>query len=361
MKEKIKVYLNKIAAHERVEFYSFLRTLLDSGMRLQTACGIVASTMEDQAAGILFGRKLLKIAGTYRFVEDQLRVGHSLHQALSGRVPENEVMMLMAGAKGKLKDGLAAAERSAKSSSEMKSTFLKGLLYPGGMSIAVVVAMNWIGNNLLQTLIALKALEKWTPAQQKFYWATQNVGTWVPLTIISLVLIGVLVAVINKRVVGDARERIHGIPPLNVIRQITAATLLTTLSSLVLAGETMRGALNRMSESSSSSYMIHYVEMALRNIRIGLAATGPGKALASKLFTPWIIVKLELYSRGNAEHFAVKMAEIADDAQQNAIKSISGISKLVGTAMLAVAAVVIGFTVITMYSITGSMQAGAGM
>lgn len=361
MKENLKVFWNKIPAHERVEFYGFLRTLLNSGMKLQTACGIVAATMEDQAANYTFNGTINRIAKTYRFVESQLREGRKLHEALADRVPERELMMLMVGTKGSLEDGLAAAERSAKSSSIMKSAFLKGLLYPGGMTVVVVVAMNWIGNNLFPTLVAIKSLEEWTPGEQKFYWATQNVATWMPLALVFLVLVGMLFSTINKRLIGDARERIHGIPPLNVIRQVTAATMLTTLSSLILSGETMRGALNRMSESSSSPYMIHYVEMALRNIRIGLAAKGPGKALASKLFTPWIIVKLELYSRGEAEQFAMKMGEIADDAQQNAINTINGFSKVLGTTMLAIAAIIIGFTVLTMYSIVGSLQSGSGM
>lgn len=362
MKAKIKGYFDNIPAKERVDFYGFIKTLLDSGMSLQDACGMVASTLEHQAANRIMGKgNLLRSAKLYRFTEQQLRSGDPLHTALAGRVPESEAMMIMAGSKGSLSDGLAAAERTAKNSAKMKETFFKGLMYPGGMAIAVVVAMNWIGNNLLNTLIALKPLEEWSNSEQNFYWATQNISTWLPITIMTLVAIGFGFATIHRLVVGSKREKIHGIPPLNVIRQTTAVTFLTTLSSLILAGETMRGALQSMESASRSPYTMHYIRLALQNIRIGLAAKGPGKAIASNLFTPWIVVKLELYSRGNADQFSHKMTEIADDAQENAIKTINGFSKLIGTTMLAVAAAIIGFTVITMYSITGSMQAGAGM
>lgn len=362
MIDNIKIFLDKVPAADRVEFYSFLSTLLDSGINLQSACGLVAETLEDQAADKLFGKgQILKSAKLYRYVEDHLRSGQALHTALASRVPDSEVMMLMAGDQGSLKDGLEAAGRSAKSSAEMIGTFLKGLMYPVGMFLLLVVAMNWIGNNLLPTLTALVELEKWTPNEQKLYWATQNIGIWLPIVLTIFAAAVGLVAVVNRLVIGDAREKIHAIPPLNVIRQVTSATMLTTLSSLILAGETMRGALDRMSESSNSNYLIHYIEQSLNNIRAGLAARGPGKAIASKLFTPWIIVKLELYSRGNADAFAEKMGEIAQDARADAMKTITGFSKLLGTAMLLLVAGVIGFTVITMYSITGSMQSGAGM
>lgn len=359
MLDAIKGFFDKIPAAERVEFYGFISTLLDSGLNLQTACGSVAETLEAQAADRLFGKgPLLKSAKLYRFVEGQLRAGRGLHTALSGRVPDSEVMMLMAGDQGSLIDGLNAAAKSAAATAEMRATFIKGLMYPIGMFFLLVIAMNWIGNNLLPTLTALVDLEKWTPNQQKLYWATQNIGIWLPIVLTTLTAIGILVAIINKTVVGDVREKIHGIPPLNVIRQVTSATLLTTLSSLILAGETMRGALDRMSASTRSAYLSYYIDLALNNIRAGLAARGPGKALASRLFTPWIVVKLELYSRGDTGAFASKMAEIAADARAEAMKTITSFSKLLGTMMLLIVATVIGFTVITMYSITGSMQSG---
>lgn len=362
MIDKIRAFFNTIPASDRVEFYGFLSTLLDSGMSLQNACGLVAETLEDQAADKLFGKgQILKTAKLYRYVEERLRGGQAIHTALAGRVPDSEVMMLMAGDQGNLQDGLKAAAASSASSSEMRNTFVKGLLYPVGMFALLIVAMNWIGNNLLPTLTALVDIEKWTPNQQNLYWATQNIGTWLPIVLTIITGIILFVSAVNRFVVGDVREKIHGIPPLNVIRQVTAATFLTTLSSLILSGETMRGALERMAKSSSSAYLVFYIESALNNIRAGLAAKGPGRAIASKLFTAWIVVKLELYSRGDAGAFAEKMADIAKDARVDAMKTITGFSKLLGTIMLFLVGGVIGFTVITMYSITGSMQSGAGM
>ncbi|KXS55094.1 MAG: type II secretion system protein [Marinobacter sp. T13-3] len=358
----IKQYFSTIPARDRVEVYGFLATLLDSGMNLQNACGLVAGTLENEAADRLLGKgQLKKSAKLYRYVEEQLRLGQPLHSALSGRVPDTEAMMLMAGDQGSLKDGLEAAARSAGSASDMRNTFIKGLLYPVGMFLLLLVSMNWIGNNLLPTLTSLIDLEDWTPNQQALYWATRNIATWLPIVVFVLSVISGLIMLINRFVIGKPREFIHGIPPLNVIRQVTAATLLTTLSSLIMAGETMRGALERMATATTSRYLEHYIELAMNNIRLGRASKGPGRAIASKLFTPWIVVKLELYSRGDAGEFAQKMADIAADARQNAIKTIMGFSKLLGTLMLLIVAGVIGFTVITMYSITASLQAGAGM
>lgn len=355
----IKEFFAKIPAKDRVEFYGFLSTLLDSGMNLQASCGLVAQTLEEQAAQRLFGKgEIIKTSKLYRYTEAKLRLGQPLHTALSGRVPDTEIMMLMAGDQGSLKDGLDAAAQTAESASEMKSTFIKGLMYPVGMFLLLITAMHWIGGNLLPTLTALVSLEKWTPTQQSLYWATQNIPTWLPVVLGGIGVIIAIVVMVNRLVVGPLREKIHGIPPLNVIRQVTSSSLLTTLSSLVLAGETMRGALERMNIATSSRYMEYYIEKSMNNIRLGLAAQGPGKAISSNLFTAWVVVKLELYSRGDADAFAHKMAEIAKDAREDAVKTIMGFSKILGTGMLLVVAGVIGFTVITMYSITGSLQAG---
>lgn len=357
--EAIKTFFSKIGANERVEFYGFTLTLVKSGQNLQTSMSNIADILERQAGEIMFGKgRLLATAKLYRYVEERLRQGMALHEALDGRVPDSELMMLMAGSRGNLADGLEAAMLDAKASSEMKAAFAKGLMYPLGLAALVVVAMNWIGGNLLPTLIKLKPLNEWTESQQTLYWATNNVGTWLPMVLLAVIALIALIILVNKTVVGGTREKIHSIPPLNVIRKITAATYLTTLSSLVTAGETLKTALERMSASSSSDYLVHYVEQSLNNFRAGLASQGPGKALGSKLFSPWVMVKLEIYSKGGEAEFADKMLAIANDARGEAMETIGKFSKLISTGMLIVAAGVIGFTVLTMYGITGSLQGG---
>lgn len=359
MFQALKAVFRKLAAAERVEFYAFLLTLLENGEDVQRAIGSVGDILETQAAKLkLGGGQLKKSAQLYKDVEQELRRGRKLHEALIGRIPDSEVLMLMAGDTGNLKDALLAASAEAKAAAEMKAAFIKGLLYPGMLAFLVVVAMNWIGSNLLPTLTKLKPLEEWSPAEQNLYWATNNVGVWLPLVIITLIGVSALIAFINASVVGGPREKIHSVPPLNVIRKLTAASYLTTLSSLVKAGEPVHIALERMATSSRSAYMVYYIDQSLRNIRAGLASRGVGKALASNLFSPWVMVKLEIYSRGGTTGFANKMADLASDARGEAMSAIGGFSKLIAIIMLLVVAGVIGFTVITMYGITASLQGG---
>ncbi len=93
-------------------------------------------------------------------------------------------------------------------------------------------------------------------------------------------------------------------------------------------------------------------------MRTGEAAKGgPGRAMGVPLFTPpWIMVKLEIYGQGSIKEFAKKMEEIAEDARNEAMRSINGLSKLLNLLMLLTVGVVIGATVVTMYSITGSLK-----
>ena len=355
----IRAIFKKLPAKERVDFYEFLLTLLENGEDVQRSIGSVGETLQKQADSMHLGKgDLVNTARLYKEVEGQLRQGRKLHEALIGRIPDSEVLMLMAGDTGSLSDALEAAAAEAKGTAEMQSAFTKGLLYPGGLALLIVVAMHWIGNNLLPTLTRLKPLEEWAPSEQNLYWATNNVGLWLPLAILVLVGLGALVSFVNATVVGSPRERIHVIPPFNVIRKLTAASYLTTLSSLIKAGEPVHKALERMAASSRSAYLVYYIDQALRNIRAGLASRGVGKALASNLFSPWVMVKLEIYSRGDTKGFAGKMADIADDARQEAMGAITKFSKLISTIMLVLVAGVIGFTVLTMYGITSSLQGG---
>jgi len=163
------------------------------------------------------------------------------------------------------------------------------------------------------------------------------------------------VNVVNYYVLGDAREKIHGIPPLNIIRKVTAATLLTTLASLLRSGATLRVGLERVQLASKSPYLISYVEQALTNIRLGLSAKGPGRALGSRLFSPDVMVKLEVFGEGKSAQFAGKLEDIAAQARQEAMNTISRVAKITSILLMFTAAGVIGFTVLMMFSLIGSM------
>jgi type II secretory pathway component PulF len=352
----IQDWLDKIGAADRIEFYDFIVTLLDSGKSLLDTMGQVASTIEKQADQIIVGKgALLKQAKLYRFVEQGLREGKALHIILAGRVPDSELMMIMAGGKGDLKQGLRSAKTDAIGKAAMRKSVISGLTYPIILAFAVVGSISWVGTNLMPTLVMLQPVERWTPAEQNLYWLSGNVGLWFPIVLAVIISYVVIMVLINKTIVGDLREKIHSIPPLNIVRRITAASMLTTLASLLRSGETLKVSLQRVQQSSGSAYMRSYVEKALTNIRIGLAAKGPGKAIGSKLFSPPVMVKLEIYGEGEIGQFATKLNDIADTAREEAMGTINRAAKITSFVLMSSAAGVIGFTVLMMFSITGSM------
>lgn len=350
---------SKISASRRMDLYGFLMTLIESGFDIQGATGEVAKTLEKQADQAIMGKgELLKTAKIYRHIEQEQRQGRPLHLSLAGRVPDAEVMMLMAGAEGDIVNGLQAAKESAIASAEMRKKIIKSLLYPVGILMVVVFAMHWMGNNLLPVMAKLKPVAEWAPSEQMLYWATTHVSTWLPVMVFALATIVLAVHTTNRLVVGPVRESIHGLPPLNVVRKITAATMLSTLSSLVRAGLPVLGALLAMRDSTGSTYMRYYLDYAVNNMRSGMARQGPGKAIGSKLFSPWVMVKLDIYSRASGDQFAHTMTEIAGDATKEAISTIESLSKWINIALMMAAAIVVGFTIITMYGITSDMQSG---
>lgn len=350
-----------IPAAKREEFYGFLTTLIKSETRLQDATGKVADVLEAQAKETYLSRvSLNSTAKLYRYVERELRKGNALSVSLRGIVPDDEIMMLVAGERGNLVDGLEAATIEANAKSEMANAFKKGLAYPAGLLVFLLVALNWIGSNLLPTLAQLLPVNRWSESQQNLYWLTTNVGAWVPIIVGFLALLGFAVIMLNKTLVGAPREAVQSLPPFNTIRKITGANYLTTLSSLMTAGETLKDALHRMQANTESRYLGYYIDEALRKERTGAAAGGPGAIVGSKLFTPWIMVKLRIYGEGSVKDFAHKMLDIATDARQEAVGSILGSAKLVNILVLVLLGAVIGYTAVTMYSIIGTLQSGGG-
>ena len=350
-----------IPAAKREEFYGFLITLVRSGGRLQDSSEKVAGILEKQAQQVLIGRSELKgSAKLYRHVEREMKKGNPLSVSLRGMVPDGEIMMLVAGERGSLTDGLEAASIEAKAKSEMKTAFIKGLAYPMGLLAFLFVALNWIGSNLLPTLAVLVPVEEWADSQQKLYWLTTNVPFWAPIFVgmFAVIILGFMG--INKTLLGAPREAIQVIPPFNIIRKMTGANYLTTLSSLMTAGETLKDALRRMQANTSSKYLQHYLTEALDKERTGGGAGGPGAIIGSRLFTPWIMVKLRIYGEGSVKDFSNKMLDIATDAREDAIDSILGGAKLINLLVLLLLGSVIGYTAITMYAIVGSLQGGSG-
>ncbi|ARM86294.1 type II secretion system F family protein [Marinobacter salarius] len=357
MIEQFKLLFQKLPVNKRIDLYGFLSTLVQSGKDLQDAAGQVAQSLESQADEIVLGKGgLLKSAKLYRYLESEQRYGNPLHVSLMDRVPDAEIMMLLAGEEGSRIEGLNSAQISARRSAEMKKKLTAALTYPTIVLCVVVFAMHWLGGNLIPTMEELKPVSQWSRGEQLLHYLTTNVPIWFPLFLIGLGTFIGIVMLVNAKVVGPAREKITWLPPFNVIRKVTAATYLGTLASLVKAGSNWSSALNAMKQNTTSPYLGYYLDEASIKMRSGVAKDGPGRAISSNLFSPWVKVKLDIYSRDTVESFTESMKEISDDAQQEALTGLGRFASFLNLIFLATGAVVVGYTILTMLGITQSLQ-----
>ena len=349
----------KLSTNERLDFYSFIGTLVSKGKKLQDACTQIADTLDRQVKQKRFGGgDLKKSAAFYRDVAYQLRQGRRLSDILDKRVPVGEVLMVLAGERGDINKGLEAAEIEAKAARQVKDKLVSAVLYPSFLFLIVLGALKFVGTSLLPVVAQITDVSEWTDAQQSFYWISQNIIIWLPMFAVSIAGIGFAIAFVNRKVVGQPREAIQWLPPFNVIRHLTAANYLTTLSSLILAGESLKGALGKIRTNSTSNYLNYYVSSALARTRTGAVTRGPGAVIGDKLFTPWVMVKLEVFGDGDLESFTDRMAAISDEARENALNSVGGLTKLLNISMLIMAGFTVGFAVVTMYSIIGEVSSG---
>src|SRR5690554_2451824 len=245
----------RISAMRRVGFYDFVISLVEGGQNIQTACAEVRKVFMEQAGdNVMQKLAFKKDIELYGMVSQGLRNGHPLYRVLEGKIPQGEGMMLLAGERGDLVKGLKAARKEALDAKEIRETLIKAIAYPIIIFIGIIALMWWLGNTLLPGFADMVPVEQWAPAQQDMFWYTTNIHVWVPIALIIIgAIIGVITAV-NRLVVGTPREALHPIPPFNVIRKLTSASLLSTLANLVMAGEPIKESLERIEKASTQPY-----------------------------------------------------------------------------------------------------------
>jgi len=350
-----------LKAKERIDLYRFLSVLERSGQNHQEASLKVAETLEQEAKKSFGGRNrsLEKSARIYRQIATRIREGKPLHKSLSGLAPDAEILMIMAGEQGDLQKGLKAAEVEASAVQEMRDGLVRGMIYPGILMIFAGIAMWFVGSSLLPTIAKTVSLDDWSSSQRNFYWATTHMEVWLPIVILAIALLVWLVRLINERWVGRSREGIQWLPPFNIIRKMKAASFLTTFSSLIMAGEPLDIALNRIIKNNRSPYLAFYLREAKRRLETGEGRKGPGQIISDSLFSPWIKVRLRIYGDGGIETFAERLQEIADVSRNEALGAVRLISTIINVLLMVAVAAIIVMAVSTMYSVTGGLDVGA--
>lgn len=352
---------SRIGVSQRIEFYGFLIALLESGKGLQEACEEIDQVVRNKATKYgVFSKLVASKARLYGETALGLRRGKTLAGTLMGRVPDNELMMLVAGGRGNIIEGLRAAHKEAVNVRAMHDTLIKGVMYPSGIFVVLLGMMYWMGQNLFPSFADIVPVDEWGAGAQRLYWMTTHIHVWVPLLMVALIGVGGLLWWVNRNVVGPVRERFHLVPPFNVVRAVTGANLLSTLVNLTVAGEPMKEALERITSNSTSPYLGYYAGVVLDEIRSGRSSAGPGAALQINLFDLWTQIQLEIYGRGSLADFTANIEGIAEQARTKAQKTVGRISMAMNIAMMMTAGGIIISALITIYSITETLRSAAG-
>ncbi|TBW57370.1 hypothetical protein EZI54_06855 [Marinobacter halodurans] len=349
---------NKLSDKKRVDFYSFIATLVERGKNPQEACEEVAQIIDQKAAKAGVFRSFVEKEGDlYKDVAFGIRRGKNLANVLSGRIPDAELMMLVAGGEGNNSASIRAAQKEAVNAKALRDTVISGVLYPSGIFLALLALLYWLGQNLFPEFVGLLPVKDWPSKAQTVFWLSTHIYIWFPITMGALVGLFLLCRTLNKRLLGPKREILHHIPPFNVVRAMTGANFLSTLANLLAAGEPMKESLERMNRNSTSPYLSHYVGKVLQSTRAGKMSDGPGAALQIPLFRMWTQVELEVYGRGSTEEFSENIEFIADQAREKAKGTVHLLSRLLNLLMMMLAGAMIFTSVSAMYAISTSINA----
>ena len=344
---------------ERVLLYGDLAVLGRNDSNIPEGCRKIYDA--NMAIGAQFKKakkRMERKALLYKYLELTVRDGKSLSKTLQGMVPDEERLMVFAGEKGTgVHVGLEAAAKEATMKAERSKRLKAALAYPIGIAVFTIILLNVFGYILIPTFAEINPQSNWNDFQRDIYWYTRHTYVWLPMVFGVIGSLFALIRLVDKRVVGGAREKIDEFFPFNLMKMNRGAGFISALGNMVEAGVNIKEALGDLEKNSDEPWTNHYVRQMHMRIRKG-DGKKPGAALSVSMFSPEVLVRFRIYAEASSTQFAAALGEIAQKANEEALNKVESIAGVVKYVMLGVAGLTAAVVFLAMYSIALGGSAG---
>jgi type II secretory pathway component PulF len=249
----------------------------------------------------------------------------------------NVVEIIRVGEEG---GALVQTVKSAINTMTQKSGATGALI--GAMSYPLLVIsiacgiMVYLNNSVFIQFQAIKPIEQWPAAGQRFVSIANIVQDWWWFVIIIIVALLLIFRYLMANYIGELRPALDKLPPFNLYRRFTAARVLETLGLLVANGVVFKSALRVMQYQANPYIASHLVMME------HLLAIGKGNiadVLSTGLVNENDILRLRVMAEVKGfEHGLIRMGV---HGQEQNIKIVKFIAKLIGGTLLTVGGILI--------------------
>ena len=331
---------------ERMDFYRQLGSFAEKQVEVTEALDTL--TARDRARS---DQRAL-ICGDIAHALSVGRVG-TLADALKKWVPGDEYVLIEAAEQaGNLATGLERSVWFTMARQEIRAA-LTGLLLPLIMLALLVGVFVLYSLEVTPTFLGLVPMDEWPAVMRGIHHTGGAIITWWPAVLVVAALFGWGVSMTLSRVTGPFREAVlDRVPPYNVYRQMTSASIMTSLSVLLSAGVALEDAIRKIRTAHRRN---RWLAQYLTRIEVTLTDTGqsPSKALDIALFTPRVRDHLAIYSLSGG--IETVLAFLSDEVVKDAIRWTNKFAASVATVLEITFYLFVAVTVIAVFQLSGSI------
>ncbi len=217
-----------ISKKYRLELYSMLVDLLNDNIPLYDAL----NKIQNEGVGI-YDKNFIK---SIELIKDRMKSNSSLTDALTGLIPDKEVLMInVAENSGKISSGIAAIRKNIIDADEIKSKAISSMITPSVMLIVTMVVIAGYSVKVFPTFESVLPVSRWPGVTQALYNLGFSLyeGLWIKVLIFVAIFITILVFM-SKNITGNFRDGfLDKLPPFNFVKHIAATEFLANMSMLL--------------------------------------------------------------------------------------------------------------------------------
>ncbi|MDR0319150.1 MAG: type II secretion system F family protein [Rickettsiales bacterium] len=279
----------------------------------------------------------------FRDWQSKLERGYTFSEAVSGWVPDTEILMLSAADISKLWIALENTVRVVEGGRKIKSALLGALSYPLFLLAATFAIVVMVGVYLLPPMIEAAGKDVvWRGTARTLVDVSQFFGdNWIFMAGAAALAV-VLIALSMPWLKGGVRAALDNIAPWSLYKISASAGWLVSLASLIRAGANLPEALKMMSDNSGR-YLAEVSDRALENV---IAGQNLGDALDSAgLHFPndEIIGDLKIYA--DMDEFDKNLMGVANEYMDNSVKRIEAVAGVLNSVGILLISIVIAWVV----------------
>lgn len=329
------------SADARARLYERLASPLSSGVGIQVAIG----QLYQRAA---FKSETETMAIMLRYVLFSLNQGQSVSDGLAKFIPLNELLLLRAGeARGDLAGALWQAADTVRSVQKVRSAIMGAATKPSIMVSLLFVAMFIIGSFVMPKIASVFPMEEWKGGASVLALLSLWVNSlWFPATIAGLLGFAVVVFCSLKRWTGKGRAALDAMPPYSLYRVMQGAGWLTTLSSMLQAGRSIRDCLDDLlvlAKRDGNRYVVSRTARIIRENERGAENIGESMERAGYNFPDSEIIA-DLVMQSSLADFDQRIGVLASNWIDESVERVQKIaSVMTSISLLAVGAFIMTF------------------